>query len=144
MLNNPERLAAIVEHSELIASVAECSADVEHNRLMKRQKKDKEEADKKKKKAEKAEEETRKKEEILPALTANVSKYTNMAKEVDEETLMKELNKEFKKAFLVDIMVYYYGIKKGEANSKSKLELVTLMAEKISSAGDNNTSIAHI
>ena len=49
MLNNPERLAAIVEHSELIASVAECSADVEHNQLLKRQKKDKEEADKKKK-----------------------------------------------------------------------------------------------
>jgi hypothetical protein len=33
MLNNPERLAAIVEHRELIASVAECSADVEHNQF---------------------------------------------------------------------------------------------------------------
>ena len=68
MLNSPERLAAIVERSELIASVAECSADVEHtrNRLLKRQKKDKEEADKKIRK---------KKEEILPALTANVLKY---------------------------------------------------------------------
>ena len=54
---------------------------------------------------------------------------------------MKEINKEFKKAFLVDILVYYYGMKKGDANSKSKLEVVTLMAEKIIS-GDNTTSIA--
>ena len=60
MLNNPERLAAIVEHSELIASVAECSADVEHNRLLKRQKKDKEEADKKK--------ERKRKKSFLPLL----------------------------------------------------------------------------
>ena len=132
MLNSPERLATIVERSELIASVAECSADVEHNQLLKRQKKDKEEADKKIRK---------KKEEILPALTANVLKYANRAKEVDQDTLMKEINKEFKKAFLVDILVYYYGMKKGDANSKSKLEVVTLMAEKIIS-GDNTTSIA--
>ena len=117
MLNNPERLAAIVEHSELIASVAECSADVEHNQLLKRQKKDKEEADKKKK-AEKAEEEAKKKEEILPALAANVLKYANRAKEVDQDTLMKEMNKEFKKAFLIDIFVYYYGMKKGDASSQ--------------------------
>ena len=108
MLNNPERLAAIVEHSELIASVAECSADVEHNQLLKRQKKDKEEADKKRKK----------KEEILPALTANVLKYANRAKEVDQDTLMKEMNEEFKKTFLVDILVYYYGMKKGDASSQ--------------------------
>ena len=49
MLNSPERLAAIVERSEIIVAVAEFSADVEHtcNRLLKRQKKDKEEADKK-------------------------------------------------------------------------------------------------
>ena len=60
MLNNPERLAAIVEHSELIASVAECSADGEHNQLLKRQKKDKEEADKKK--------ERKRKRSFLPLL----------------------------------------------------------------------------
>ena len=109
MLNNPERLAAIVERSELIASVPECSADVDHNRLLKRQKKDKEEADKKIRK---------KKEEILPALTANVLKYANRAKEVDQDTLMKEMNEEFKKTFLVDILVYYYGMKKGDASSQ--------------------------
>jgi hypothetical protein len=50
---------------------------------LKRQKKDKEEADKKIRK---------KKEEILPALTANVLKYANRAKEVDQDTLMKEIN----------------------------------------------------
>jgi len=141
VLNNPQRLAAIEEHSELIASVAECSADVERNRLLKRQKKEKEEADKKKKKAEKVEEEAKKREEILPVLTANVLKYMNRAKEVDQETIMKEMNKEYKKAFLVDILVYYYAMKKGDASSKSKLELITLMAEKLIS-GDNNTGIA--
>jgi len=112
MLNSPERLAAIVERSEIIVSVAECSADVEHtcNRLLKRQKKDKEEADKKIRK---------KKEEILPALTANVLKYKkNIAKEVDQDTLMEEMNEEFKKTFLVDILVYYYGMKKGDASSQ--------------------------
>ncbi len=40
VLNNPERLAAIAEHSELIASVAESSANAEHNHLLKRQKKE--------------------------------------------------------------------------------------------------------
>ena len=48
------------------------------------------------------EEEGKKREEILPVLTTNVLKYTNRAKEVNQETIMKEMKKEFKKAFLVD------------------------------------------
>ena len=75
------------------------------------------------------EEEAKKREEILPVLTANVLKYTNRAKEVDQETIMKEMNKEFKKPFVVNIFVYYYAMKKGDASSKSKLQLITLMAE---------------
>ena len=31
---------------------------------------------------------------------------------------MKEMNEEFKKTFLVDILVYYYGMKKGDASSQ--------------------------
>ena len=55
--------------------------------------------------------------------------------------IIKEIDKEFKLPYLKELFVYYYrGMKKGEINGKkTKADLVTLLADKVTSEDSNTT-----
>ena len=92
------------------------------------------------KKAALAEKEAKKMEEMLPLLNSDVNKHTNRSKEIEHNDLIKEIDKEFKLPYLKELfMYYYYGMKKGELNGKKKAELVTLLADKVTSEDSNTT-----
>ena len=44
---------------------------------------------------------------------------------------------------LKELFMYYYGMKKGELNGKKKAELVTLLADKVTSEDSNTTLWLH-
>ena len=90
-------------------------------------------------KAASAEKEARKMEEMLPLLNSDVNKHTNRSKEIEHNDLIKEIDKEFKLPYLKELFMYYYGMKKGELNGKKKAELVTLLADKVTSEDSNTT-----
>jgi hypothetical protein len=131
MLNNPERLEAIKDHAELIAAVAEVTAEADEEKARKKQRREKDTLEKTQKKAATVEIEAREKEKMLPRLHSDVNKYKNRAKEVERDELIKEMKKELKLPYLKQLFMYYYGMKKGEANGKNKPELVVLFADKV-------------
>ena len=139
LLNNPRRLESIKDHVELVATVAEVSAEADDEKARKKLRREKDTAERAQKKAALAEKEAKKMEEMLPLLNSDVNKYTNRAKEIERVDLIKEIDKECKLPYLKELFMYYYGMKKGELNGKKKAELVALLADKVTSEDDNTT-----
>ena len=139
LLNNPRRLESIKDHVELVATVAEVSAEADDEKARKKLRREKDTAERAQKKAALAEKEAKKMEEMLPLLNSDVNKYTNRAKEIERDDLIKEIDKECKLPYLKELFMYYYGMKKGELNGKKKAELVALLADKVTSEDDNTT-----
>jgi len=131
------RLKAIKDHIDLVATVAEVSAEAEDVKARKKQRKEKDTAEREQKKAASAEKEARKMEEILPLLNSDVNKFTNRGKEIERAELIREIEKELKLPYLKEIFMYYYGMKKGEVNGEKKADLVTLLVDKVT-AEDND------
>ena len=81
-------------------------------------------------------------EEIRQLLNLDVNKYTNRAKEIEQDYLIKEIDKEFKLPYLKELVMYYYSMKnKGEelVHGKKKAEFIALLADKVMSEDMNTT-----
>ena len=134
MLNNPERLEAIKDHVEPVATVAEVSAESDGEKSRKKQRREKDALEREQNKDASAEIEARKKEEMLPLVHSDTNKHANRAKEVECNELIKEIEKELKLPYLKQLLVCCYGMKKGEVSRKNKAELVVLLADKVKSS----------
>ena len=133
-LNDPRRLKETRELNELVASVAEVTAEAIKEKAKKKEHKDKEAADKIAKKAREAaaSKEERRLDQV-PILTAYVDKYTNKAREVNYNTLLKEIKKDkaIKAAVLRDILNDYFKMTKAEVLGAKLPQLLTLFADKV-------------
>ena len=132
-LNDPKRLKETRELNELVASVAEVTAEAIKEKAKKKERKDKEAADKIAKKAREAAAKEERRLERVPILTAYVDKYTNKAREVNYNTLLKEIKKDkaIKAAVLRDILNDYFKMTKAEVLGAKLPQLLTLFADKV-------------
>ena len=81
------------------------------------------------------------KAEFLPLHTAHALKYKDRADHITRAILVAEMNKEYKVPFLKELMYYFYGMKKGAANSMKKPKLIEVFADNVTSFTEvNNTS----
>ena len=106
LLNTPGRLEAIKDHVELVATVAEVSAEADGEKARKKQRREKDAVEKAQKRAASAEKETRKMEEMLPLLNSDVNKYKIRAKEIERDDLVREIEKEYKLQYLKELFMY--------------------------------------
>ena len=132
-LNDPRRLKETRELNELVASVAEVTAEAIKEKAKKKEHKDKEAADKIAKKAREAAAKEERRLDQVPILTAYVDKYTNKAREVNYNTLLKEIKKDkaIKAAVLRDILNDYFKMTKAEVLGAKLPQLLTLFADKV-------------
>ena len=137
LLNSKERLAAVKEHNELCAAVAEVSAEqIKAKEARKWERQEKLASNNKKKELGK-EIEHKRKEELLPSLTIIVQKYTLQAASAALTELINLLKKDLKVTTLKDLFIYYYNINKNEIYNKRKDELIDLFAEKLTNKQDS-------
>ena len=132
-LNDPRRLKETRELNELVASVVEVTADAIKEKAKKKEHKDKEAADKIAKKAREVAAKEEWRLDQVPILTAYVDKYTNKAREVNYNKLLKEIKKDkaIKAAVLGDILNAYFKMTKAKVLGAKLPQLLTLFADKV-------------
>ena len=99
-VNNRKKLEAVKDHAQLVATVAEVSAEADDEKARKKLRREKDTAERARKKAALAEKEARKMEEMLPLLNSDVNKYTSRATEIEHNVLIKEIDKDLVRHFL--------------------------------------------
>ena len=80
------------------------------------------------------------KAELLPLHTAHAFQYKDRSEQITRAVFVDEMKKEYKVPFLKELMYYFYGMKKGVANSMKNTELIELFADNVTSFTEGNTS----
>lgn len=121
------------ELNELVVSVSEVTAEAIEEKAKKKELKEKEAVDKIAKKAREAAAREERRLERVPILTAYVDKYRNKAKEINNDTLVKEIKKDkaIKADVLREILRDYLKMKKAEVLGAKLPQLLTLFADKV-------------
>ena len=112
--------------------------EVKQRKVQRKERKDTEAAKKARGQVDLDAKEVANKAELFQIHTAHSLKYIDRADNITRSVIVADTNKEYKVPFLKELMYYFYGMKKGVANSMKNPELIELFEDNVTSFTEGN------